>query len=228
MANGKRPATNGTGLPPPQVGTPRTSAPKPALPRAPAPASTPQRPAGAAPPSVPPIHARTSGLKLKPQHADVKQRLREGALDTVLNAASMLRDVWSDFRSSDRYFKFKALILGTWVVLTLSTFAVACPESLDARNRLGARLVLAGEETRPIYMLVNDSDDPWEDVIVVVNGKYRTAAGRVEPKGGTLTLTPKQLKADNDAAVPPDLRIRDLQLRTSDGETFLMKEGELR
>lgn len=175
------------------------------------------------------IQARTSGLKLRPEAADVKQRLREGALDTVLNAAGILADTWDDFRRQDRYFKFKAAIIGAWVVLSLTSFFVAFPGSMfDAKNRLGARLVDTKVNDRPVYMIVNDSSNAWREVTVVVNGRYRTAVGTVEPNGGTLTFNIKQLKGDNDVAAPLDLAITDLQLRTDDGNAWLKKDGELR
>jgi hypothetical protein len=157
----------------------------------------------------------------------MKERLREGALDTVLNAAGILADVWDDFRRSDRFFKFKALILGSWLFLSISTFFVACPGSNTVgENELGARLVMAGDAARPVYMIVNDSDDPWREVTVIANGTFRTAVGSVDANGGTLTFTPKQLKGDRDVAAPPDLKIRDLELRSEDGDVWLLKDGE--
>lgn len=208
--------------------------------RAVPPAVAPLPPLPEVPPLVPPvavappeaaqesIRTRTSGLKLRPQPQDMKARLREGALDTVLNSAGILADVWDDFRRSDRYFKYKAAIIGGWLFLSISTFFVACPgPGAGGRNALDARLVLAGDASRPVYMIVNESDDPWKEVLVVANGKYRTAVGSVGGKGGTLTFIPKQLKGDNDVAAPPDLRILDLELRTDDGDVWLLKEGEL-
>jgi len=175
------------------------------------------------------IQARSSGLKLRGQPADVKQALREGAIDTMLNAASTLADVWDDFRRRDRFFKYKAAIVAAWVVLSITSLFVAFSGSLlDSKNRLGARLVLAGDASRPVYMIVNDSSDAWHEVTVIANHHYRTAVGMVEPRGGTLTFIPKQLKGDLDTAAPADLRISDLQLRTDDGNAWLMKEGELR
>ena len=53
-----------------------------------------------------------------------------------------------------------------------------------------------------------------------------TAVGTVDPKGGTLTFNPKQLKGDKDTAAPQDLRITDLQLKTDDGHAWLIKDGE--
>jgi hypothetical protein len=175
------------------------------------------------------IQARTSGLKLRAEPTNVKQRLRETALDTVLNAAGILADTWDDFRRQDRFFKYKAAIIGAWAFLSITSFFIAFPGSMfDAKNRLGARLVDTRVNDRPVYMIVNDSSDAWREVTVVVNGRYRTAVGTVEPNGGTLTFNIKQLKGDNGIAAPHDLVITDLQLRTDDGNAWLKKDGELR
>jgi len=186
------------------------------------------RPVAATGPSVAgsEVQVLTSGLKLRGQPGDVKQAVRERAIDTVLNAASMLADMWDDFRRRDRFFKYKAAIVATWAVLSITSFFVAFPS--DSKNRLGARLVMAGDASRPVYMIVNDSGDTWHEVTVIANNRYRTAVGLVEPRGGTLTFIPKQLKGDQDTAPPSDLQISDLQLRTDDGSAWLMKEGELR
>jgi hypothetical protein len=183
---------------------------------------------GAAPvmASNPEIAARTSGLKLKAQPQDVKQALREGALDTVLNAAGLLADTWDDFRNRDRYFKYKAGIIAGWLFLTVTSFVIAFPG--EGGNSLGAHLISTEVAGRPVYMIKNDSGSAWHEVTVVVNRKFRTAVGTVEPNGGTLTFNLKQLKGDNDVAAPPDMRISDLQVRTDDGNVWLIKDGEQR
>src|SRR4051812_7715619 len=218
-----RPLTTGqrpTGASPAADPVPAPPAIAPALGASP-PVSTGSRAAASAE-----IQARTSGLKLRSQPQDVKQRLREGALDTVLNAAGLLADTWDDFRNRDRYFKYKAGIIAAWVFLSITSFFIAFPGS--AANRLGAHLVKTEVAGRPVYMIKNDSRSAWHEVTVVVNRSYRTAAGSVEPNGGTLTFNLRQLKGDNDTAVPPDLPIRDLQLRTDDGDVWLIKDGEER
>jgi len=176
--------------------------------------------------SNPEIAARTSGLKLRSQPQDVKQRLREGALDTVLNAAGLLADTWDDFRNRDRYFKYKAAIIAGWLFLSVTSFFIAFPGG--GGNHLGAHLISTEVAGRPVFMIKNDSGSAWREVTVVVNRKFRTAVGTVEPNGGTLTFNLKQLKGDNDAAASPDMRIQDLQLRTDDGDVWLIKDGEPR
>ncbi|HEY8210339.1 MAG TPA: hypothetical protein VIG99_22800 [Myxococcaceae bacterium] len=212
---------------PPAAAAPRSSGSKagPAV-------SAARPPLGASPPvaSNPrisaEIQARTSGLKLRSQPQDVKQRLREGALDTVLNAAGLLADTWDDFRNRDRYFKYKAGIIAAWLFLTVTSFSIAFPGT--GSNHLSAHLIQTEVAGRPVYMIKNDSRSAWREVTVVVNKHYRTAVGTVEPNGGTLTFNLKQLKGDKDTAAPVDMRIQDLELRTDDGDVWLIKDGEER
>src|SRR5689334_975438 len=75
-----------------------------------------------------------------------KQRVVTGAQDLALNAASIAKEAWADFRASDRFFKMKAGIVAGWAVLAALGLVIACPGStIFANNDLHARLVLAGE-----------------------------------------------------------------------------------
>jgi hypothetical protein len=152
-------------------------------------------------------------------------RLKSGAADTALNALSLLRDVWEDFRSSDRFFKYKAFIIVTWLLLSVSGFVVACPQSGEA-NDIGAHLVVAGEANQPIYMIKNAGNEPWKDVVVVVNEKYRAAFAQILPNGD-ITLTPKLLTGPNGKPPSPDLKVTELEVQTSDGATRLLRGGEV-
>jgi hypothetical protein len=77
-----------------------------------------------------------------------------------------------DFRNSDRFFKYKAAVVATWFVLSSTSIGVACSGG-ESTNALGARLVIAGDAREPIFMVKNDSERPWQDVEVVVNGVVR-------------------------------------------------------
>lgn len=191
------------------------------------------QPPGSTNPSSPPAQRalsaeRTTPLPAQPVPAGravQARRLAGGAQDAALNLAGLLRDALGDFRRRDRFFKYKAAILGLWLALSALSVAVAWPRAGLSAGRLGARLVLNTEVRPPIMMILNEGDEPWEDVTVVVNERYRASPGRVQP-GGSLTLTPKQLLGDNGALAPADLAIRDLELRTSEGNVRLLEDGE--
>jgi hypothetical protein len=193
---------------PPSVAPARAkpAAPAAAAPAAPKPVTQPPRPV-------------MSAMRVKPPGSEgpMKERVKAIAADTALNALGVAKDALKDFQGSNRYFKFKALIVGTWVVLSGGTIFAACPGNpLAISNSLGARLVMAGDESRPVYMIKNEGDDAWEDVMLIVNDEYRAATPKIEP-GGDITVTPKQLIGPNGKIAPTDLRIRDLVLKTDDG-----------
>jgi hypothetical protein len=173
--------------------------------------------------------ARSDPLPLDEDGLPLQTRLRSGAENTALNVFAILRETWEDFRNADRYFKYKAFILLGWAVLSVAGVVVACPgaPTLTGPTSLGARLVLGEETEHPAYVLSNESDRAWEDVMVVVNHTYRAAISHVEPKA-FVTITPKQLMGDNGRLAPSDLKATDLELHTRKGSLILLENGQPR
>jgi hypothetical protein len=157
----------------------------------------------------------------------LQTRLRSGAESTALNVVAILRETWEDFRNADRYFKYKAWILLGWAALSLAGVFVACPGAPTVAHSasLRARLVLGEETEHPAYVLSNESDRAWEDVVVVVNHTYRAAISHVEPRA-FVTITPKQLMGDNGKLAPSDLKATDLELHTRKGNLVLLENGQ--
>lgn len=151
-----------------------------------------------------------------------KEQLKEGAVDTVLNTTSILRELAEDFRSSDRFFKYKIFVLLSWLALSVTSVGVACPTVKT--NPHGAQLVIAGEAAQPIYMVKNDGEEVWEDVEVLVNGAFRFTAARVT-QNGDLTLSPVMLIDENGKTAPRDLRITDIELRIAGGDPQPLLQG---
>jgi hypothetical protein len=172
--------------------------------------------------------ARSGAVPLDDDGEPLQTRLRSGAASTALNVAAILRETWEDFRNSDRYFKYKAVILVVWAVLSLFGIGVACPTpSVHRDPSLGARLVVGDASERPALVLHNESDVAWQDVLIIVNGRFRAAISHVEPHA-FITVTPKQLMGDNGKLAPSDLRATDVELRTHKGSAVLLEHGELR
>jgi hypothetical protein len=155
------------------------------------------------------------------------QRLRAGALNAGLNALALGREAVEDFRRRDRYFKFKALIVASWLALSVTGIAVACPSGSLSAGEMGARLVINAQHVPTTVLIHNEGDEAWEDVTVVVNRQFRASSEGVPP-GGSLTLTPKLLLGPGNALAPLGLRVTDVELRTAEGRATLMSEGELR
>lgn len=190
---------------------------------------------GAAPPPRPSVSnpqlqqvrsaARMQPLEPEPQKA-TSERLKEGAVDTVLNSFSILSEVVDDFKSSDRFFKYKALVLTIWLLLSVGAFGVACPSS-GPSNEINAVLVLAGDATSPVYMVKNESNDVWQDVEITVNGKYRATMSQLDAAGGNATLSPAVLFDDAGKRAPSSLRITDItvKVREPEAEVPLLQGG---
>lgn len=143
--------------------------------------------------------------------------VKEGARETLLNSVGLLSDIIDDFRSSDRFFKYKAMVLGIWLVLTSSTFLVACP-GRGPSNDINATLVIGGEPDRPIYMVKNESAEAWGDVEIIVNGAYRSTMTKLEANGGSVTLSSAVIFDTKGNKAPSDLRITDIEVHTLEPE----------
>jgi len=173
---------------------------------------------------------RGEPVELDEDGLPLQTRIRSGAASTALNVVAILRETLEDFRNADRFFKVKAAILGAWAVLSLAGVFVACPGAptlMGPSTALGARLIMGEEPEHPAYVLSNESDRAWEDVVVVVNQSYRAAISHVEPRA-FVTITPKQLMGDNGKLAPFNLKATDIELHTRKGSVLLLKDGQPR
>lgn len=157
------------------------------------------------------------------------ERLKEGAADTVLNSISILGEVIEDFRTSDRFFKYKALTLALWFLLSVSAFAVACPNA-GAANVINAHLVVSGNAADPIYMVTNESKSDWQGVEILVNGAYRSTMSTMAQQGGNATLSPAVLFGRDGARAPSTLRITDIvvTVQKPEASVVLLEGGQPR
>jgi hypothetical protein len=166
--------------------------------------------------------SRTAPLPKEQQEA-ISQRLKSESANVALNAVSILKEMVSDFRQQDRFFKYKAFIVGGWLLLSLATVGITCARGVKETGDFGAKLIPITQ--RASVTIMNKSDEPWLDVIVVVTdnrGKeWRASVARVDP-AKELTVTPKQLLGADGRAAPADIKIRDVEMRTSEGRARLL------
>lgn len=195
------------------------------------PVRAPSNPPSSPGPSNPRMRAVQSASRAQPLAAEAPQkmnreRLQEGAIDTILNSVSILGEVIEDFRSSDRFFKYKALVLGTWLLFTVGAFGVACPTT-GPTNDIDARLVVSAEGSTPVYMVKNESSDVWEGVEITVNGQYRSTLAQLEAQGGNITLSPAVLFDDTGKRAPSSLIITEIVVHVlePDATVVLLKGG---
>jgi hypothetical protein len=188
-----------------------------------------QPPSDGAEPRRPANPALRSAARAQPVPAapePARERIKEGAADLLLNSVAVLQEVVEDFRARDRFFKYKATALALWLLTTVGAFGVACPAQ-GPDNELDAQLIVTGDESRPIYMVLNDGDDSWQDVELVVNGAYRSTQTTIEKQGGTFTLSPGVLFDSAGRGAPSTLQITDItvKVREPDAAVVLLKGG---
>lgn len=190
----------------------------------------PTRPSAPAPSaSNPRLKSVQSAARAQPLAPETRkltgERVREGAADTLLNSFSILTEVIEDFRSSDRFFKYKALVISLWFLLAIGSFGIACPSTGPA-NDISAVLVV-GSGTPPVYMIKNESTDPWQDVEILVNGQYRSTLTQMAGEGGNVTISPAVLFDDQGKRAPSALSITDIvvKVREPEAEVSLLHGG---
>ncbi|AEI66780.1 hypothetical protein [Corallococcus macrosporus] len=166
--------------------------------------------------------ARAEPLEKEKPAGPLGKRLAGDASNHLLNGLSILKELFADFRRSDRFFKYKASIIAGWVLMTVTSIAIACPGSGVRKGEMDARLVLSDKLDRPSVTIWNESKEPWFDVTFTVNGQYQAAVPAVAP-GEFITITPKQLMGSSGAA-PADLRFQSIQMRSRDDSADLTED----
>lgn len=170
--------------------------------------------------------ARTAPLPKEQQEA-IAQRLKSESANAALNAVSIVKEMVGDFRQQDRFFKYKAFIVGGWLLLSIATVGLTCARGVKETGDFGAKLV-RNPGGRAGVTISNKGDEPWLDVTVVVTdlrgGEWRASVAKVEP-GREFTVTPKQLLGAEGQAAKGDINIQGVEMRTSEGRALLLENG---
>ncbi|MDP2271354.1 MAG: hypothetical protein Q8N23_33715 [Archangium sp.] len=190
------------------------------------PSAPPPRPSVSSP-RLQSVQSAARAQPLAPEDRQItSKRLREGAADTLLNSFSILGEVVEDFRNSDRFFKYKAMVISLWFLLAIGSFGVACP-STGPTNDISAVLVVASDGVKPVYMIKNESTETWLDVEILVNGAYRSTMSQMPGEGGNATLSPAVLFDEAGKRAPATLQISDIvvKVREPEAEVPLLRGG---
>lgn len=183
---------------------PRTPPPEPRTPPPSRGSPPPPRPPGPARAAPPPSRAAAA--------ASIPDRLREAA-----------RSLAESFRRSDRFFKMRAGIVGSWLLVSAVTLWAACPSSGPA-NALGAdvrvmRDFLVGGEQ---ILVRNESEDNWTEVVFTLDDGWRREQKTVRPHD-QLVLSTSDFRREGTPA-PRDLKPRRLTVECEQGRaTFDLK-----
>lgn len=179
-------------------------------------------------PNMRAMSAARTGPVEKKADGQVGKRIASEASNQFLNGLSMLKEMFADFQSSDRFFKAKVGIIGGWAFISLLSIVIACPSQGVKTADLGARVIVLPNADRPkaapALLVTNTDEDPWENVIFTVNGKYKAIVDKVAP-GASFTLTPKNLLSPL-GPMPSDERFVSAEMKTDDGTAELVKSGQ--
>lgn len=173
--------------------------------------------------------AYTTELKLAPAPRDRKTALKEGAIDAVYNLRALAEEFVEDFRNSDRFFKYKAGVVASWAAMTLLTLVLACPSARkEATNALKANVqvmqVPGLDTTRTALLIENQSDQPWSDVMLKLNGTWSAALPVIGPKQKAV-MEIRKFAAGDGRTPPLDLRPSSLEIRSREGDIVLDLAG---
>src|SRR4051812_23164912 len=95
--------------------------------------------------------ARAQPLSKDRDAGDLSSRIKEGAEDAALNTVAVLKDGLRDLAASNRFFKYKVLIIGLWATLSIAAVLVVVlkTSSVHVDEILGARLILGAPNAPP-------------------------------------------------------------------------------
>jgi hypothetical protein len=170
---------------------------------------------------------RDQPLAAEPKKKIDKAAIKEGAADTLLNSVSILSEIAEDFRTSDRFFKYKAGVLVMWLMLSVTSVGIACGDQ-GPTNDINAQLIVASNGSSNVYLVKNESLEVWQDVEVVVNGAYRATLAQMEANGGSIALSAAVLFDAAGKKAPSNLVITDIVVNVSEPNesVTLLKGGQ--
>lgn len=159
----------------------------------------------------------------RPDPVAAASRVKEGVKDLARGALGAAGDLASDlggaYRKSTRFFRMRAAIVGTWVLLSVVTFWAACPSS-GPSNALGAKVQLLsrnepGVLTGTQVLVENDSRRMWKDVVLTLDDGWRYERKTIRPRD-KVVVSIIQFKKDG-ASAPPELEPRSLTIECDEG-----------
>ena len=154
------------------------------------------------------------------------ESMKAMVLDTIYGARSQVEQLWDDFKQSDRFLKYKASIVGSWLAISAATFVIISAGGqrplIDASNAIGAfaKFQRSAELGVSALLLENHSSETWKQVAITLDGAYSSLVPRVEP-GGRAVVELRKFNGATGSTPPPDLRPQKLDIRCSEGSAVL-------
>jgi hypothetical protein len=130
-------------------------------------------------------------------------------------AKDLATELTEGFRKSDRPFKQRSVVVGTWLLLAFVSIWVACPPS-GPTNSLGA---VARFETNIMgaqVLVQNESHDNWTDVSLTLDDGWRLEKRTV--RAGDKLVVPVSAFTRNGQPAPAELKPRQLVIECGEGK----------
>jgi hypothetical protein len=166
--------------------------------------------------------------KIAPRGPDTRQgAAKEAALDVFYNAKSMAADMVEDFRASDRFFKYKAGVIGSWALLAVLALFVSFPtgnpqeqqsNSLDARVLI--KQVPALDRSITALYIENSGSDNWGVTVLTLNNSFTHALADLKA-GGKAVVTLEKFSGTGGKTPPSDTRPQKLDIKCDRGSVSI-------
>lgn len=156
---------------------------------------------------------------LNTEMADRKLDIKEAAIEGFYSLKEILEQFVEDFRSRDRFFKYKVGIVGAWLVTSMLTMAVSCGGG-PTENSLRAHTQVARVLDDETVLIINDSSKAWTSVFFTLNDAYTTGKEEV-PAGGKIVLPVRSFLGAEGQVPPKDLHARTLRIACKQGTETL-------
>jgi hypothetical protein len=144
---------------------------------------------------------------------------KEMALEAFYSAKALFEQFVDDFRSRDRYFKYKAGIIAGWAAISVVTLGISCGGG-PKENRLHARTQVTQVLDDQTLLIRNDSSSDWKEVHLTLNSRFTAYTPEIAA-GGKFVIAVKQFVGPEGEVPAKDLKPQFLKVACSEGGDVL-------
>lgn len=153
-----------------------------------------------------------------PMARDAKVDPKEMATEAFYAAKEFAEGLLADFKSQDRFFKYKAGILSAWLVTSCSTVVLAWPAASGPKNALRAEVRMSVVVDTTSMLVKNLSSEDWKDVRLTLDDKFTSFFPLVKA-GDKVVVAVIQFVGPTGQVPPKKLKPNSLRIACSEGTT---------
>ncbi|MBS2026794.1 MAG: hypothetical protein JST54_02720 [Deltaproteobacteria bacterium] len=141
--------------------------------------------------------------------------LKESVIEGFYTVKGLLEQFVDDFRSRDRYFKYKVGVIAAWLTVSTMTLGVSCGGG-PKDNSLHAHTQVTQVLDDKSLLVRNDSNALWKEVHLTLNGKFTAYTPEI-PAGGKFVIAVRQFVGPDGQFPAKDLTPTKLRVVCSEG-----------